>query len=79
MDNGFAEIIKVILSLGVDSIPIIAIALLAIVIYFYRKDHLEWRRQSREDFKDSIDAINKNTNTLEKVALLVQLGMGRDK
>lgn len=76
MDDSIASVINNILRLGVDSIPIISIVMLLIVLFYYRKDHMEWRRQAREDLKDSIDAINKNTNTLDKVALLVQIRMG---
>lgn len=63
------------LGMGVESIPIIAVVMLVLVIYFYRRDHLEWRFQSRQDLRDSIEAINKNTRALEKVSLLVQLRM----
>lgn len=76
MDEALVEIIKTILGLGVESIPIISIILVVVIGYYYRKDHLEWRQQSREDLRDSIDAINKNTNALERVALLVQLKIG---
>lgn len=79
MDNSFASIINTMLSMGVESIPIIAVVLLVLVLYFYRRDHSEWRQQSRDDLRDSIQAINKNTSALEKVALLVQLRMENHK
>ena len=75
MEDSFASIINTMLEKGVDSIPVIAVILLVMVLYFYRKDQAEWRQQSREDLKDTIEAINKNTTTLDKVALLVQLRM----
>ena len=76
METGFASIINTMLQMGVESIPIITVVLLVLVLYYYRKDQQEWRQQSREDLKDSIEAINKNTTTLDKVALMVQIKMG---
>ena len=77
MEDGIASIINTMLKMGVESIPVIAVVLLVIVLYYYRRDHSEWRQQSRDDLKDSLEAINKNTSTLEKVALLVQMRMER--
>lgn len=79
MEDGFASIINKMLDLGVESIPVIAVVLLIIVLYFYRRDHAEWRQQSRDDLRDSLEAINKNTSTLEKVALLVQMRMENNR
>lgn len=77
MEDGFAAIINTMLQMGVESIPVIAVVLLVLVLYFYRRDHTEWRQQSRDDLRDSLEAINKNTSTLEKVALLVQMRMDK--
>lgn len=76
MEQGFVTIIIKMLDLGVESIPIIAVVLLFLVLYYYRKDQGEWRQQAREDLRHSIESVNKNTAALEKVALLVQLRIG---
>jgi hypothetical protein len=67
------RIIEALIQQGVQAVPVISTILLMIVLYYYRKDQQEWRKQTREDLQSSIQAIEKNTATLEKVALISQL------
>jgi hypothetical protein len=73
------DIIELIIREGVQAMPIISTVLLIIVLYFYRKDQHEWREQTREDLQSSIQAIERNTATLERIAELYKLGLERRK
>lgn len=75
MDDGWLNILELLINKGEQAIPIVSLLLSPVILYFYRKDYNMWREQSRQDFKESIDAVNKNTNVLERVALIVQMRM----
>lgn len=73
------DIIELVIREGVQAMPIISTVLLIIVLYFYRKDQHEWREQTREDLKASIQAIERNTATLDRIAELYRMGLERRK
>lgn len=74
-----SDIIELLVREGVQAMPIISTVLLIIVLYFYRKDQHEWREQTREDLKASIQAIERNTATLDRIAELYRMGLERRK
>lgn len=73
------DIIELIVREGVQAMPIISTVLLIIVLWYYRKDQHEWREQTREDLQSSIQAIERNTATLERIAELYRIGLERRK
>lgn len=73
------DIIELVIREGTQAMPIISTVLLIIVLYFYRKDQHEWREQTREDLTSSIQAIERNTATLERIAELYRIGLERRK
>ena len=73
------DIIELVIREGAQAMPIISTVLLIIVLYFYRKDQHEWREQTREDLKASIQAIERNTATLDRRAELYRMGLERRK
>ena len=71
------DLVELLIHEGVQALPIISTVLLVLVLYYYRKDQHEWREQTREDLKSSIEAIERNTATLERIAELYKLGLER--
>jgi len=78
-EDSLVKIIELLLNKGIDALPIVSIVLLLLVIYFYRKDMAELRAQSREDLKTSIQAIERNTSTLNTLAEISRVRLERDK
>ena len=69
-------IIELILKTGIDSLPLIAIALLVMVLWFYRKDQHAWRESTRADLIASTQAIERNTAALNQQGDLMRLVLG---
>jgi uncharacterized membrane protein len=76
-DQILVSLVEVFIKHGVAAMPLISTLLLIIVLYYYRKDQREWRNQTREDLQASIQAIERNTATLNTVAEVSRMRLER--
>lgn len=77
-DSVITEIVKALITQGDAAMGILGWIVALLTLWFYRKDQMEWRKQTRDELTSSITAMERNTSAMIRLADLLKVRLEKD-